>query len=86
MARTSRSQTPLHIAVEMAESRWAGREHDYGLAIQLLLGAGARLDALDAYGAAPLHVAAKNLDCATIDLLLAHGADVRGKVCSVMCV
>lgn len=54
-ARTSKGQTPLHVAAEMAESRWLNRSYDYSLTMKLLIGAGAEVDALDVYGQTPLH-------------------------------
>jgi hypothetical protein len=56
MARTSKGQTPLHIAVEMAESQWLNRDYNYGLTIQLLIGAGALIDAQDSLNNTPLQV------------------------------
>ncbi len=41
-AQTSKGQSALHIAVEMAENRWLNREFDYQLTIKLLLGEGWR--------------------------------------------
>lgn len=38
-ACTSKGQTALHVAVEMAENRWLNRPCDYQLTIKLLLGA-----------------------------------------------
>ena len=37
-AQTSKGQTALHVAVEMAENQWLNREFDYLLTIKLLLG------------------------------------------------
>ncbi|KAF8056385.1 ANK3 [Scenedesmus sp. PABB004] len=76
MACTNKGQTPLHIAVEMAESRWHGRDYNYGLTIQLLLGAGAAINAADSLGSTPLQAATNNLDLPTMRLLLQHDADV----------
>jgi hypothetical protein len=56
MARTNKGQTPLHIAVEMAESQWLNREYNYGLTIKLLLGAGALINTADSIANTPLHV------------------------------
>lgn len=56
MSRTKKGQTPLHVAVEMAESQWVNRKYDYGLTVQLLLGAGADVNAGDALGSTPLQV------------------------------
>jgi ankyrin repeat protein len=56
MSRTNKGQTPLHIAVEMAESQWLNREYNYGLTIKLLLGAGALINTADSMANTPLHV------------------------------
>lgn len=56
MSRTNKGQTPLHIAVEMAESQWLNRDYNYGLTIKLLLGAGALVDAGDSIGTTALQV------------------------------
>lgn len=55
-ARTAKGQTPLHTAVEMAESSWVNRQYDYGLVIQLLLAARADVNAVDSMGHTPLQV------------------------------
>jgi len=55
-ARTVKGQTPLHVAVEMAESSWLNRDFNYGLSIQLMLAAGADVDAADSVGSTPLQV------------------------------
>jgi hypothetical protein len=56
MSRTNKGQTPLHIAVEMAESQWLNREYNYGLTVKLLLGAGAAINTADSMANTPLHV------------------------------
>ena len=54
--RTVKGQTPLHVAVEMAESQWLNREFNYGLSVQLLVAAGSDVNAADSQGSTPLQV------------------------------
>lgn len=61
MGRTAKGQTALHVAVEMAESKWLNRDYDYGLCVKLLLAAGADVNATDAVGNTPLHVGIQGL-------------------------
>lgn len=56
MSRTNKGQTPLHVAVEMAESQWLNRDYDYGLTIKLLLAAGALINVADSLQNTPLQV------------------------------
>lgn len=56
MACTNKGQSPLHVAVEMAESQWLNRDYDYGLTVKLLLGAGASIDVADGMHNTPLQV------------------------------
>lgn len=56
MARTNKGQTPLHVAVEMAEGQWLNRDYDYGLTIKLLLGAGTLINTQDGLQNTPLQV------------------------------
>jgi ankyrin repeat protein len=54
--RTVKGQTPLHVAVEMAESKWLNREYNYCLSIQLLVAAGSDVNAADSSDSTPLQV------------------------------
>lgn len=59
--------------------RYAGPTHNYGGAAELLLKAGARVNARDARGDSPLHFAAVFGYKDVAELLLAYGADINAE-------
>jgi len=68
-----RGQTPLHKAVSMTRA-----EHDIGFTTSImLLARGAIVDATDADGEAPIHIACFTGCLPAVQLLLQHGADVN---------
>ena len=76
-ARNRRGAEPLHYAADGSPGEDRRERDAQRDAIECLIEAGARPDAMDKSGVAPLHRAVRNRCAGAVSALLAHGADTR---------